>query len=176
MLHSTASILLAAAVAATQPVPAKPPLDAAQKSAAAAWVNDGIAWTKELTSLGEKLGAMLVPILDGKQSGEAMRAEVKRTEAKLDAKLAYFKARPSPAFAEMNAFRTIFLDYLVWEGRIFVTLMNDLSKIAEDKKMTRDQKGPALMKTLRAQESDENAWKAKIEAAMNAVNTAISRK
>jgi len=32
------------------------------------------------------------------------------------------------------------------------------------------------MKTLRAQESDENAWKAKIEAAMKAVNTAVSRK
>ncbi len=176
MLQSAASILLAAAVAATQPVPTKLPLDAAQKSAAEAWVKDGLAWTNELTSLGEKLGMMLAPILDGKQSGDAMRAEVKRTEAKLAAKLESFKARPSPSFAEMNAFRTIFLDYLVWEGRIFVTLMNDLARIAEDKKMKRDQKEPALMKTLRASESDENAWKAKIEAALKAVNTAISRR
>ena len=176
MLHLAPSILLAAAVAAAQPVPAKPALDAEQKSAAEAWVKDGLAWTNELTSMGEKLGAMLPPVLDGKQSGAAMRAEIKRTGAKLDAKLDYFKARPSPTFAEMNAFRTIFLEYLAWEGRIFVTLMNDLSKIAEDKKINREKKADALLKTLHAQEGDENAWKAKIATSMKAVYAAINRK
>jgi hypothetical protein len=125
MLYVAApSILLAAAVAttSTHPVPTKrAPGD--EKSAAAAWVKDGMAWANELTGHFEKLGKMLDPILDGKQTGDAIRAEIKKTAEVLDAKLAYFIGRPSPAFAEMNAFRAVFLDYLVWENRILVSLM-----------------------------------------------------
>jgi hypothetical protein len=76
----------------------------------------------------------------------------------------------------MKAFRTTFLDYLAWENRIFVTLMSDLLKIAEDKKMDRAKKEQVLMKRLRASESDENAWKAKIEASLQAVQAAVNRK
>jgi len=176
MLYVAPSILLAAAVAAAQPVPAKPAPNEEQKSAAAAWVKDGLAWTNELTSYGEKLGKMLPAIMEGKETGDAMRAELKKTREALDAKLAYFKGRPSPSFAEMNAFRGTFLDYLAWENRIFVTLMSDLLKIAENKKMARAKKEEALMKTLRASESDENAWKAKIEASLQAVQAALARK
>jgi hypothetical protein len=176
MLHVAPSILLAAALAAAQPVPAKRALDAEQKSAADGWVKDAIAWTTALTSYGEKMGNMLPPVLDGKQNGNAMRAELKRTAVLLDDKLAYFKARPSPAFAEMAAFKTGFVDYLVWENRVYVALMSDLIKIAEDKKMKRDKKEAALLQTLRSQESEENAWKAKIEASMKAVYGAINRK
>jgi hypothetical protein len=176
MLYAAPSILLAAAVAAAQPVPVKPGPDQEQKNAAAAWVKDGLAWTNELTAHGEKLGKMLAPILDGKENGDAMRAELKKSKEALDAKLEYFKGRPSPAFPEMKAFRTTFLDYLAWENRIFVTLMSDLLKIAEDKKMDRAKKEQVLMKRLRASESDENAWKAKIEASLQAVQAAVNRK
>jgi hypothetical protein len=174
MLH-VASILLAAALAAAQPVPAKHALDAEQKIAADGWMKDALAWTKQLTSYGEKMGSMLPPVLDGKQNGNAMRAELKRTAVSLDVKLTYFKAHPSPAFAEMDAFKTCFVDYLVWENRVFVALMSDLIKIAEDKKMKRDKKEAALLQTLHAQESEENAWKAKIQTSMKAVNAAINR-
>lgn len=175
MLYAAPSLLLAAAVAAAHPVPAKPAPNEEQKRAAAAWVKDGIAWTNELTTYGEKLGRMLGPILDGK-SGDAMRAELKKTKEALDARLASFKSRPSPAFAEMDTFRTTFLDYLAWENRIFVTLMGDLLKIAEDKQMTRAQKEEALMQTLRSTEAEENAWKAKIQSAMQAVQAVVARK
>ena len=175
MLYIASSIVLAVAVAAAQPVPTKRGPDEAQKRAADSWVKDGIAWTTELTAHGQKLGAMLPPILNGKQNGDAMRAELKRSAAVLDAKLEHFKARPSPAFAEMNAFRTTFLDYLAWENRVYVALMTDLLKIAEDKKLKREQKQEALLQTLRASESEENVWKSKIETAMKDVNGAINR-
>ena len=176
MLHLAPSILLAAVVAAAQPVPAKRALDAEQKSAADAWVKDGVVWTNELQSLGEKVGRMLPLLLDGKLNGEAVRAEIKRAGAKMDARLDDFKARPSPAFAEMKAYRTLFLDYLVWEGRMFVTMMNDLSRIAEDKKVKREKRLEALLEIMHAQEGEENVWKAKLEAAKKTVYAAINRK
>jgi hypothetical protein len=175
MLYVAPSILLVAAVAAAQPVPAKPGPDEAQKRAAAAWLKDGIDWTNQLTTYGETLGKMLGPIIDGK-SGDAMRAELKRTKAALDDKLAYFKGRPSPAFPEMNAFRTVFLDYLAWENRIFVTLMGDLLKIAEDRKKNRAQKEPALMQVLQSSDRDEQGWKAKISASMQALQAVVNGK
>jgi hypothetical protein len=175
MLYAAPSILLAAAIAAGQPIPAKQAPNEEQKSAAAAWVKDAIAWTNELTTYGEKLGRMLGPILDGK-TGDPMRAELKKTKEALDAKLEYFKARPAPTFPEMKTFRATFLDYLAWENRIFVTLMGDLLKIAEDKQMKRAKKEEALMQTLRSTEADENAWKAKIQSSMQAVQAAVNRK
>jgi hypothetical protein len=176
MLYVAPSILLVAAVAATQPVPTKRGPDEEQKKAAATWVKDGIAWTNELTAHGERLGAMLAPIMDGKQTGGAMRAELKKTKDTLDAKRESFKARPYPAFAEMEAFRTTFLDYLAWENRILVTLMSDLLAIAEDKRLKPDKKEEALLLRLRSTESDENVWKAKIQSALQAVQTVLNRK
>lgn len=175
MLYVAPSILLAAAIAAAQPVPTMSAPDGEQKRAAAAWVQDGVAWTNQLTAYGENLGKMLPPILDGKPGNE-MRTELKRTKAAVDAKLASFRARPSPAFAEMSAFRAVFLDYLAWENRTLVTLMGNLLKIAENQKMERAQREKALLETLRSTENDENAWKAKLAASMQAVQAAVNRK
>lgn len=174
MLYVAPSILVAA-VAAAQPVPTTAAPDAEQKRAAAAWVQDGVTWTNQLTSYGEALGKMLPPILDG-TSGNSMRAELKRTKATLDDKLESFKARPSPSFAEMKAFRAVFLDYLAWENRTLVKLMGDLLEIAENRKMKREKREAALLATLRSTESDENAWKAKLEASIRMVQGAVNRK
>ena len=176
MLYVAPSILLAAAIAAAQPVPTQAAPDGEQKRAAAAWVQDGVAWTNQLTAYGENLGKMLPPILDGKPGNE-MQIELKRTKAAVDAKLASFRARPSPVFAEMSAFRAVFRDdYLAWENRTVVTLMGDLLKIAENQKLARAKREKALLETLRSTENDENAWKAKLEASRQAVQAAVNRK
>ena len=40
----------------------------------------------------------------------------------------------------MVAFRTRFVDYLVWERRSFIRMMDDASKIAESKKVSASRK------------------------------------
>jgi hypothetical protein len=105
-----------------------------------------------------------------------MRAEIKRVKVVVDDRLAYFKARPSPRFSEMVAFRALFIDYLAWEVRTFVRMMNEMATIAEDKKRTREAKGDALLKAMRAYDVEERAWKAKFEPAQAAVYAAINRK
>jgi hypothetical protein len=146
------------------------------RRAADHYVKEGLEWTQELTSHGETLGNMLADVIEGKQTGAAMRAEIKRVKVVVDDRLAYFKARPSPRFPEMVAFRALFIDYLAWEGRTFVRMMNEMATIAEDKKRTREAKGDALLKAMRAYDVEERAWKAKFEPAQAAVYAAINRK
>jgi hypothetical protein len=76
MLYVAPSILLAAAIAAAQPVPAKSAPDREEKRAAAAWLQGGVAWTNQLIAYGENLGKMLPPILDRKPGNE-MRTDWK---------------------------------------------------------------------------------------------------
>jgi hypothetical protein len=76
----------------------------------------------------------------------------------------------------MVAFRTLFIDYLVWEGRTFVRMMNEMATIAEDKTRPREAKGDAMLKAMRAYDVEERAWKARFEPAQAAVYAAINRK
>jgi hypothetical protein len=119
------------------------------RRAADHYIKDGLDWTQELTSLGANLGNMLVDVLEEKQTGKVMRAEMKRVSTLIDDRLRYFRKRSSPAFTEMAAFRALFIDYLSWGAR------NDMLKIAEDKKRSREARGQALMKVMRAYEAEE---------------------
>jgi hypothetical protein len=170
------AFLIVAAVDAAPPRAAPYALSEEDRRAADHYVKEGDAWTRELTSLGENLGNMLADVLDGKQTGKAVRAEIKRAASVVEGRLAYFKARPSPAFPEMVAFRTLFLDYIAWEGRTFVRAMNEMLKIAEDKKRARDARAEALLKAMRAAEAEERVWKAKFEPVQAAVYAAINAK
>jgi len=146
------------------------------RRAADHYVKEGLDWTQELTSLGANLGNMLVDVLEDKQTGKVMRVEIKRVSALIDDRLRYFKKRPSPAFAEMAAFRALFVDYLAWGARTFIPMMNDMLKVAEDKKRGRNAQGQALMKVMRAYEAEERTWKAKFDLVQAAVYEAINRK
>ena len=146
------------------------------RRAADHYVKEGLEWTQELTSIGETLGNTLADIIEGKQNGKAMRAEIKRVSALVDDRLAYFRARTAPGFPEMVAFRTLFVDYLAWERRSFIKMMDDALKIAESKKQSREQKGEALMKVARAYDGEERVWKAKFDPVRAAVYAAINRK
>jgi hypothetical protein len=175
------AFLIVAAVDAG-PARAAPP-DAAPSAlseddrlAADHYVKEGLAWTKELTSIGETLGNTLADVIEGKQNGKAMRAEIKRVSALVDDRLAYFRARAAPGFPEMSTFRTLFIEYLAWERRSFIKLMGDALKIAESKNQSREQKGDALLKVVRAYDAEERVWKAKFDPVQAAVYTAISRK
>jgi hypothetical protein len=170
------AFLIVAAVDAAPSRAAPHALTEEDRRAADRYVKEGDAWTHELTSLGENLGNILADVLDGKQTGKAMRAEIKRAAAIVDARIAYFKARPSPAFPEMVAFRRLFIDYVAWEGRTFVKAMNDMLKIAEDKKRPRDARAEALLKAMRAADAEERVWKAKFEPVQAAVYAAINSK
>jgi len=164
-------------VAAVAPAGTNPPaLSEEDRRAADHYVKEGHAWTQELTSLGENLGNMLMNVVDGKQNGEATRAEIKRVAALGAIRVAHFKATPSPGFPEMVAYRALFLDYLAWEQRSFRPMMNEALKIAEDKKRTRSEKGPAILASVRAYDRDEQVWKAKFEPVIKAVYAAINRK
>jgi hypothetical protein len=170
------AFLIVAAVEAAPSRAAPTVISEEDGRAADHYVKDGTSWTRELTSLGEGVGNMLADVLDGKQTGKVMRAEIKRVAGVIDDRLASFKARPSPGFPEMVAFRTLFIDYIAWEGRAFVRVMNDMLKIAEDKKRARDAKAEALLKAMRASDAEERVWKAKLEPAQAAVYAAINRK
>jgi hypothetical protein len=146
------------------------------RRAADHYVKEGLEWTKELTSIGERLGNTLADVIEGKQNGKAMRAEIKRVSALVDDRLAYFRARTAPGFAEMSAFRALFVEYLAWERRSFIGMMGDALKIAESKNRSREQKGDALLKVVRAYDAEERVWKAKFEPAQAAVYAAINRK
>jgi hypothetical protein len=149
---------------------------AADRAAADQFIKDGFAWTRELTSMGEKLGNMLVQVLDGKQSGDAVRAEIKRVSGVIDQRLAQFKARPSPAFPQMVAFRAQFLDYLAWEGRVFGPMIGEGLEIVENRKQTRDARADALIKKLQSFDAEEQPWKARLQTSMKDVYAAINRK
>ena len=168
-------ILAAVETGARAPV-ATASISAADRAAADQFIKDGFAWTRELTTMGEKLGHMLVDVLDGKQTGAGVRAEIKRVSGVIDERLAQFKARPSPAFPEMVAFRTLFLDYLAWEGRVFGPMMNEGLKIVDDKKQARDARADALIKKLQSFDAEEQPWKARLQTSMKSVYAAVNRK
>jgi hypothetical protein len=174
------ALLIITAVDIGAPSPGAPllvaasPITSPDRAAADQFIKDGFAWTRELTTMGEKLGHMLVDVLDGKQTGAAVRAEIKRVSGVIAERLEQFKARPSPAFPEMVAFRTLFLDYLVWEGRVFGPMMNEALKIVEDKKQARDARADALIKKLQSFDAEEQPWKARLQTSMKSVYAAVN--
>ena len=166
----------AGAARAAPPDAAPYALSEDDRRAADHYVKEGLEWTKELTSIGERLGNTLADVIEGKQNGKAMRAEIKRVSALVDDRLAYFRARTAPGFAEMSAFRALFVEYLAWERRSFIRMMGDALKIAESRDRSREQKGDALLKVVRAYDAEERVWKAKFDPAQAAVYAAINRK
>ena len=62
------------------------------------------------------------------------------------------------------------------EKRTLVTLRRDLLEFAENQKMERAKREKALLETLRSTEKNEHAWKAEIEAWLQAVQPAVNRK
>jgi hypothetical protein len=149
---------------------------AADRAAADQFIKDGFAWTRELTSMGEKLGNMLVQVLDGKQTGDEVRAEIKRVSGVIDQRLTQFKARPSPTFPEMVAFRALFLDYLAWEGKVFGPMIGEGLEIVENKKQPRAVRADTLIKKLQGFDEEEKPWKARLQTSMKDVYAAINRK
>lgn len=177
MLTTAHALLILAAFDTSAPSPvATAPLTAADRAAADQFIKDGFAWTRELTTMGEALGHMLVDVLDGKQTGDAVRAEIKRVSGVIDERLAQFKGRASPGFAEMVAFRALFLDYLAWEGRVFGPMMNEALTIVENKKQPRDARADALIKKLQGFDKEEQPWKTRLQASMKSVYAAVNGK
>jgi hypothetical protein len=171
------ALLILAAVDTSTPSPvAAAPITAPDRAAADQFVKDGFAWTRELTTMGEKLGHMLIDVLDGKQTGAGVRAEIKRVSGVIDERLTQFKARPTPAFPEMVSFRALFLDYLAWEGRVFGPMMNEALKIVDDKKQPRDARADALIKKLQGFDAEEQPWKTRLQTSMKSVYAAINVK
>ena len=175
MLALAPAFLILAAADAAPTREALAAIDEGDRRAADYWVKEGYEWTQELSSFGEALANMFVNAGNGPQARTAVRAEVKRVAALLDDRVSYFKARPSPGFPEMVGFRTIFVDYLVWERRTFAQGMNEALRIVENKKQTREERAAALVKMGNAWDRDEKIWKAKIQTAAKAVYAAMRR-
>jgi hypothetical protein len=149
----------------------------ADRDAADVFAKEAHAWTQELTTRGETLGGLLVDVIEGKsKNGDLVRGELKLLGKWLDDKAEYFAARPSPGFIEMTAFRKVLLDYIAWERKVLATGFGEYLKIAEDGRLSRDQKWDKFMKEPRALNDEELARKQKFQASENRLYQALNRK
>ena len=175
MLHVAPAVLIAAAVTATQPVPARPPISDEERRTAQLYLTESVAMTRQLGDRAKRLGGMLAALLQGQaKNGNPIRAELKAALSFVDQKTAYFKTKPAPKFSEMSKFRTVFLDYLGFERQFLVTWIGDSLKVLEDPKLGRDEKKRLLIQAATAHRDEEQDRALDFDVAVAALSAAAS--
>src|SRR4029079_14234996 len=177
MVHVAPAILIAAAVAATQPIPLKRPMSADERTAAEAYLKESLALTQDLFEHGKRLGTMLADVAQGRtKNGDAARAELKFSLSWVDGKIDSMKKKPVPKGSEMTAYRKVFLGYLAWERDFFVRWTAETLKLLEDPKLARDEKTRLFIDKTNAEAAGEKIESSKVDAALAEANAALIRK
>jgi hypothetical protein len=177
MIHVAPAILLAAAVAATQPIPLKRPVSADERTSAEAYLKESLALTGELFEHGKALGKMLADVAQGRtKNGDGARTELKSSLSWIDGKIDQLKKKPAPTFSEMSAYRKVFLGYLAWEREFFVRWTAETLKVLEDPKLSGDEKKRLFIDKTNAEAAAEKVQSSKVDAALADVNAALNRK
>ena len=177
MLGLAPSILIAAAVAAAQPVPVKRRLTDDEKRAAEAYVKDAYAWIDDVSARCTRIGHMLSDVMHARASnGDATRAEIKSLQALFDIRSHPFDAAPSPRFAEMITFRRLYLDFVAMQRPFVESGSLAAVAMAEDRRLPEDERVRKVLAFLREHDFDGQAWTAKLDAARKAVEAALKRR
>ncbi|HMF41836.1 MAG TPA: hypothetical protein VKQ32_14260 [Polyangia bacterium] len=177
MFQVAPSVLFIAAVAATQPVPAKRRLTDDEKRAADSYVKAAYAWIDDVSARCLKIGYMLSDVMHGIASnGDATRAEIKSLQRLFDAKARPFDAAPSPKFAEMVAFRRLYLDFVAMQRPSIERGLPAVLALAEDRRLPEDERVRQVLAKLHEQDFDGPMWTGKLDAAKKAVDAALKRR
>ena len=177
MVHVAPAILIAAALAATQPIPLKRPMTADERAPAEAYLKESLALTHDLFEHGKRLGTMLGDVArDQTKTGDAARAELKSSLSWIDGKIDYMKKKPVPQVSELSAYRKVFLGYLAWEREFFVRWTAESLKVFEDPKLASDEKRRLFIDKTHAEAAAEKIESSKVDAALAEANAALNRK
>ncbi len=177
MVHVAPAILIAAAVAATQPTPLKRPMTADERGPAEAYLKESIALTHDLFEHGKTLGQMLADVAQGRaKNGDAARAELKSSLSWVDRKIDYMKKKAVPKVSEITAYQKVFLGYLAWERDFFVRWTAESLEVLENPKLASDEKRRLFIDKTNAEAAGEQIESSKVNAALADANAALIRR
>ena len=139
----------------------------AQVEASISFANEWGEWSQQLTSDGEKLGAMLGEVLNGgAMDREQFEGKLAEFEQKVDDKMEAYRSQEFPDVPELTAYRDLVLEYLEFEKTVPVVAIRRIMDVAADPNMSDIMKQQEIVKALGPVEQAETEWKDRLDTSV----------
>ena len=131
------------------------------------FVTEWYAWSQELTEDGKILGEMIMDTVNGTPVSHLhFEATLSDFKNKVTMKATEYERMSLPNIAELQACRTIAVDYLRWQATDPVSSMRQVMKLANDANLSQDAKKNKIIQILIKGDEQERLWKDKMDAAV----------